>query len=116
MASLYHSDGAAAGTWVYCILWWFVQDAAKMLTYEVLDYFKPAAEKEVETFARRHSAEYLDKAPADAAVPATVPASGDLLPQGTDLTAIAKAAAATAAPGADAAKAPATSTGSSEAV
>ncbi len=53
------------------------------------------AEKAIETFARRHSAEYLDKAPAEhakgAVAAAAVSAAGSgLLPDGTDLTAVAR--------------------------
>jgi len=59
------------------------------------------SEKAIETFARRHSAEFLDKAPpgpskgaATAAAATTVSAAGSgLLPDGTDLNAVAKAAA-----------------------
>ena len=108
MASLYHSDGAAAATWLYCILWWFAQDTCKIATYALLERFKPAAEKEVETFARRHSAEYLEKAPEAGAAPVTSVAAvikdgSGLLPQGTDLTALAKAAAHESLKGASAA-------------
>ena len=58
-------------------------------------------EKAIETFARRHSAEYLDKAPPtrgavhskgahDTAVAAVSAAGSGLLPDGTDLTAVAR--------------------------
>jgi H+-transporting ATPase len=36
MSSLRFSRGAVAATWLYCILWWFVQDAAKVLTYHFM--------------------------------------------------------------------------------
>jgi len=37
MAGLKDSQGAAFCTWIYCILWWLVQDAAKVYTYFLLD-------------------------------------------------------------------------------
>ena len=58
-----------------------------MATYWLMDeYFKSSKEKSIETFARRHSAEYLEAAKAEGK------ATG-FLPHGTDLTAVAKAAA-----------------------
>ena len=26
--------------WIYCLLWWFIQDLAKVLTLGFLNYFK----------------------------------------------------------------------------
>jgi len=37
MASLSESKGAAFCVWLYCILWWLVQDACKVYTYFLLD-------------------------------------------------------------------------------
>jgi hypothetical protein len=37
MASLKDSQGAAFCTWIYCILWWLIQDAFKVYTYFLLD-------------------------------------------------------------------------------
>ena len=39
MSSLRFSRGAVAATWLYCILWLFVQDAAKVLAYHLLDRY-----------------------------------------------------------------------------
>jgi H+-transporting ATPase len=36
MAGLLESKTACIGTWIYCIIWFFVQDAAKVLAYYVL--------------------------------------------------------------------------------
>ena len=36
MQSMRFSKGAVLATWLYCILWWFVQDAAKVLTYHLM--------------------------------------------------------------------------------
>jgi len=66
MASLRYSNGAAFATWIYCILWWFVQDAFKVLTYEILDrYFTSAEDEDVRTYALR-------KAEAAGVLPPTV--------------------------------------------
>ena len=43
MESLRYSKGAVLATWLYCILWWFVQDVFKILSYHVWNkYFKAA--------------------------------------------------------------------------
>ena len=39
MAPLRDSGGAVIFTWIYCILWWFLQDAAKVLAYHVIDKY-----------------------------------------------------------------------------
>ena len=44
MAPLRQSGGAVVFTWIYCVIWWFVQDAAKVLTYHCIDtYLDPAS-------------------------------------------------------------------------
>jgi H+-transporting ATPase len=37
MAGLRFSSGAVPATWAYCVLWWFIQDVAKVATYFVLE-------------------------------------------------------------------------------
>jgi len=44
MESLRHSKGAVVCTWVYCILWFIVQDAAKVATYKVMERLRSQAE------------------------------------------------------------------------
>ncbi len=46
MASLRYSKGAVLATWAYCILWWFLQDAVKVLSHYAWDHLvkKPKAE------------------------------------------------------------------------
>ena len=39
MEGLASSDGAVIATWLYCILWWIIQDAAKVYTYWLLDFY-----------------------------------------------------------------------------
>jgi hypothetical protein len=39
MEGLQRSDGAVVATWLYCILWWIIQDAAKVWTYWLLDMY-----------------------------------------------------------------------------
>ena len=39
MAPLRASGGAVVFTWIYCILWWFIQDACKVLTYYAIDKY-----------------------------------------------------------------------------
>jgi hypothetical protein len=39
MEGLSASDGAVVATWMYCILWWIIQDAAKVWTYWLLDLY-----------------------------------------------------------------------------
>jgi hypothetical protein len=39
MEGLVASDGAVIATWLYCILWWIIQDAAKVYTYWLLDFY-----------------------------------------------------------------------------
>jgi hypothetical protein len=39
MAPLRGSGGAVVFTWIYCILWWFIQDACKVLTYLIIDKY-----------------------------------------------------------------------------
>ncbi len=39
MEGLSRSDGAVVATWLYCILWWIIQDAAKVWTYWLLDLY-----------------------------------------------------------------------------
>ena len=75
------SDFAVIATWIYCILWFFAQDACKRVAYIAMAHFMPASEKEKLTFARRHSAEYLDDANKK---------DPNLLPNETDLAAHAK--------------------------
>jgi H+-transporting ATPase len=54
MASLSHSKGAVVCTWIYCILWFFVQDICKVGTYWILDtYFVNQAEAEKLHHAQR---------------------------------------------------------------
>jgi len=38
MTGLQHSNYACIATWIYCILWFFLQDIAKVITYKVLEY------------------------------------------------------------------------------
>ncbi len=38
MLGLRHSNYACLATWIYCILWFFLQDISKVLTYRVLEY------------------------------------------------------------------------------
>jgi H+-transporting ATPase len=54
MAGLRHSKGAVVITWIYCILWWFLQDICKVLTYHVLDtYFTSPEDRDKRTLALR---------------------------------------------------------------
>ena len=62
MASLRHSPGAAFSTWVYCILWFLLQDIIKVGAYTALDYLRPAEEKAVMGFAAGHSKDALPTA------------------------------------------------------
>jgi hypothetical protein len=39
MASLRFSGGAVIFTWIYCILWWFLQDACKVAAYYCIDNY-----------------------------------------------------------------------------
>lgn len=53
MASLRYSPGAVVCTWVYCILWWFVQDAAKVGAHALFDkYWVSSAEKAMKEHAK----------------------------------------------------------------
>jgi hypothetical protein len=63
MAALRHSPGAVVATWVYCVLWWVVQDAAKKGTYYILDtYFMSEEEKARNVNASLRAAGNLPKA------------------------------------------------------
>jgi H+-transporting ATPase len=63
MASLYHSNGAVVATWIYCILWWFIQDAAKVGTYWLMDrYLTSTEEKARAEHATQRQPEHLPSA------------------------------------------------------
>jgi H+-transporting ATPase len=37
MRGLRYSGGAVTNVWIYCVLWWFIQDAAKVYTYDIIE-------------------------------------------------------------------------------
>jgi H+-transporting ATPase len=65
MASLRFSRGAAAATWLYCILWWFVQDAAKVWAVQLMAA-RNAKRADIEEFVKRD-----EEPPKPASKPAT---------------------------------------------
>ena len=70
MASLYHSKGAVAATWLYCVLWWFLQDACKVLTYAALQKFdaEQIAVAERAEFVKRHEVDTHKSVSAQASI------------------------------------------------
>jgi hypothetical protein len=89
MGGLRNSNGAAIATWIYCIIWFLVQDVCKMAAYFLWDmYYVDPKKHKIETFARRHSLQLRE-----AAQGANLKMDGDLLPNGVDLTQIALDAA-----------------------
>jgi hypothetical protein len=101
MGGLRHSNGAAIATWIYCIIWFLVQDVCKVAAYGLWDaYMLDPKKKAIETFARRHSLELRELVNStgagghghgQAAAPGTT--GEELLPMGVDLTQIALDAA-----------------------
>lgn len=78
MTSLKYSKTSVVATWIYCLLWFIVQDAIKVFTYWVMDrYFKSDADKAIEEHAIAHSAEALaaHAAEVEASRQATIEAS-----------------------------------------
>ena len=37
MRGLRYSGVAVTNVWIYCVLWWFIQDAAKVYTYDIIE-------------------------------------------------------------------------------
>jgi len=60
MAGLRDSKGAVLATWLYCILWWFVQDAAKLITFYVLDKYSSGGAKKIAHQAFVNRFEFTD--------------------------------------------------------
>jgi H+-transporting ATPase len=65
MAGLRYSKGAVLATWLYCVLWWFVQDAAKVATYHLVDLLTPTGlwKAKQAAFVRRFHAPSPDSSP-----------------------------------------------------
>ena len=62
MASLRNSKGAVLATWAYCVLWWFAQDAIKVLSHYYWDtYVKAAREESAAAAPQLHAAPAADK-------------------------------------------------------
>jgi H+-transporting ATPase len=53
MLGLRHSNYACLATWIYCILWFFLQDICKVLTYQVLEYLTREDAERVKAIANR---------------------------------------------------------------
>ena len=63
MASLYTSNGAVVATFIYCWLWFCVQDVVKVGTYYLIDrYFVPLHDKLVAAHAAKHAPSALKDA------------------------------------------------------
>ena len=63
MASLRFSNGAVVATWVYCLLWWVVQDAAKLGAYWLIDHaLATDADKALAAFGRARETSALPQA------------------------------------------------------
>jgi H+-transporting ATPase len=83
MTGLRYSSTAVVATWIYCLLWFLVQDAFKVVTYWVMQkYFRSEEEKAVEEHAAAHSAAALEAhaCELEASREATVLASKGLTP------------------------------------
>lgn len=93
MGGLRNSNGAAIATWIYCIIWFLVQDVCKVAAYHVWDtYYVDPKKQKIATFARRHSLELRELGP-KAGSHGHGKTDEELLPNGVDLTQIALDAA-----------------------
>jgi hypothetical protein len=53
MSGLRHSSYACVAVWIYCILWFFAQDVAKVIGYAILEYLTKADSERVAAQAAR---------------------------------------------------------------
>jgi len=53
MVGLRHSKYAVVAVWVYCLLWFFAQDAAKVASYWLLDYLNREDDERLDAVAKK---------------------------------------------------------------
>jgi H+-transporting ATPase len=53
MAGLRHSKYACVAVWIYCVLWFLLQDLAKVLTYQLLSYLQKDEVQKLEDVKQR---------------------------------------------------------------